>query len=143
LREREYAIDMNRFSALLAVGLVALLAGCGDTGPNEFADQVEEVMKPVEQAATSSADPAKIDKFADALDDAAQKLRDLDPPDGSEDELEATVKAIERGADNFREASSALASGNQEALTKVSKDLKTSLDEISETGQALETSVNN
>jgi hypothetical protein len=134
---------MNRFSAGLVVGLVALVAGCGDTGPNEFAEQVQTAMKPVEQAATSSADPAKIEHFAKALDDAAGRLRDLDPPDGSEDELDRTVKAIQRGADRFREASSAIQSGDQDALAKVSTDLKTSLDEISDAGQALETAAQN
>jgi hypothetical protein len=135
---------MNRFSAALVVGLVAFVAGCGGGGtdPDEFADQVKSAMKPVEQSATSDPDPAKISKFADALDQSADRLKALEPPDGSQDELDATVKAIQTGADRFREAADALKSKDPEALTKVGQDLNKSMDEISKAGQALEDSVN-
>jgi hypothetical protein len=134
---------MNRFSAAIVVGLVAFVAGCGGgTDPDEFAQQVKAAMKPVEQSATSDPDPAKISKFADALDQSADRLKGLEPPDGSQDELDATVKAIQRGADRFREAADALESKDADALTKVGKDLNASMEEISKTGQALENSVN-
>ena len=136
---------MNRISAAIVVGLIAFVAGCGGGGtdPDEFAEQVKSAMKPVEQSATSDPDPAKIAKFADALDESADRLKALEPPDGSQDELDATVTAIQRGADRFREASDALKSNDPEALTKVGKDLGASMTEISKAGQALEDSVKN
>jgi hypothetical protein len=136
---------MNRFSVGLTVGLVALVAGCGDAGPNEFAESYTKALDSLQDVeSVKGDDPTRnADNFAALMDKAAARLRELDPPDKAQDELDALVQEIEATANAMRDATSAWESGNRDAIRETEATFNAHMRRIGDREQDLQTAVLN
>src|SRR4051794_1989242 len=124
----------------LTLGLLAGLAGCGDSGgsgggrlsQDEFVQQADAICSEAEQKQDAidvpnlSAQPTEeeLAKFADALDEGVQltrdqidRLRDLQPPENAEDEWGKTVEELDASMDEVEKASDQARDGDAAGLT--------------------------
>jgi hypothetical protein len=110
-----------RLHSAIAIGLatVALVAaGCGGTSKEDYEKEIDGIGQTLDEQFTdigrdiqssgsleNAADD--VEKGADALDDAAADLEDIDPPDDAEEAHAKIVAGVRSLADDFREAARA------------------------------------
>jgi predicted small lipoprotein YifL len=135
---------MKRLSVALVAGVVALVAGCGDAGPNEFTDAYEKTLDSLQDVdSIGGSGPEKADRLAGLLDTAAARLDKLDPPDKAQDELDAMVKSVQAAADALRDATTASVSGNKDATTEAQAAFDKRMRGIEDAEQNLQTALAN
>jgi hypothetical protein len=112
------------------------LAAAGQTLQKTFSDIADQT-----GSSTSSAQIAdRLDKGAQALDDAAAKFADIDPPADVEDAHQKFVDGFKELADVFRKGADAARKNDTSTLTKALQGLTTSdgVKKITEAQQELE-----
>jgi hypothetical protein len=112
------------------------LAAAGQTLQKTFSDIADQT-----GSSTSSAQIAdRLDKGAQALDDAAAKFADITPPDEVKDAHQKFVDGFKELADVFRKGADAARKNDTTTLTKALQGLTTSdgVKKITEAQQQLE-----
>jgi hypothetical protein len=105
----------------VAAGLAALsfaVAGCGGTSKEDYQQEIDEVVQQrddqfteiarnIQASGSLESAAADIEKGAEALDDAAADLEDIEPPDDAEDAHQKIVDGFDTLAEDFRAAAQA------------------------------------
>ena len=122
----------SRATALLLAAVVA--AGCGGTSKEDYEREIDQIGKTLEQQFTGigrdiqssgslqRAAP-QVEEGAEALDEAAAELEELEPPEDAEGAHRKIVNGIETLADDFRAAARAAAANDTDALLKLFGDI--------------------
>jgi methyl-accepting chemotaxis protein len=137
---------MKRILIIAAAAAALIAAGCGES--QQFTEDFNEAQKPLEQlladvqGSAGAPDGAKMEKLAQGLDDTADKIGELDPPDDAMDELDTFVKEVHTSADHMREVAEAVSGGKPEEMTAALGKLSESMGKVSSAQSALQTAIN-
>lgn len=115
-------------TALAAVALVA--PGCGGTSKEEYEKEIDRIGTTLDEQSTqierdlqtsgglpNAADD--VEKGADALDEAADDLDDVDPPDDAQEAHERIVGGVRLLGDDFRQAAEAARLGDSRTVLEL------------------------
>jgi hypothetical protein len=130
-------VTSRRAWAALLAALALVAAGCGGTSKDDYEkkvdavgktldDQFTEIGRDIQSAGSLPKAAGDVEKGADALDEAAADLDDIDPPDDAKDAHEKIVGGVELLADDFRAASKAAASNDTAKVLELLGGLETS-----------------
>ena len=122
---------MRRLAAGFALlAIAALAAGCGGTSKEDYEREIDEIGTTLERQFTEigrdiqssgslrQAAP-EVDKGAQALDEAATDLEEVEPPEDAETAHAKIVDGIETLADDYRKAARAAESNDTKALLEL------------------------
>lgn len=133
-----------RIATLFAAGLLAagLIAACGGDSKEDYAQEVEDVLRPlgddltalgqtIGESENATALAAGIGEAQDQLDQAAADLEAIDPPGGVEDVNADLIAAISGFADDLGAAREAVEADDAAALESAITELPAQAQEFS------------
>ena len=133
-------------AALVVAGAV-VLAACGD-GNGEYAADVKEIVQPLQNlGAELQAEGSEQEKLAQledaqtAIDDAADDLEALDPPEEVQEEHDDYVAKLRALARDVGGVIEAVEAQDQEAAQGAFTKLQATAEDVQESGNALEQAV--
>ena len=123
-------MTLSRPAAAMLAVLALVAAGCGGTSKEEYEEQIDEIGTELDRQFTGigreiqgsgslrKAAP-EVDNGAEALDEAADDLEDVEPPDDAQAAHNKIVAGIRTLANDFRKAARAAASNDTKALLEL------------------------
>jgi methyl-accepting chemotaxis protein len=130
-------------TAALACALVLSLTACGESEDNEFKEDYNAAVKPLNElsedignsiggAAGKSNDAIakEFDKLADTAQETRTNLADLDPPEDAKESFDKLLDSLKEGTDNLRAVAQAAKDADPAAAREASQDLVASGQQI-------------
>jgi hypothetical protein len=129
---------MTRLLALLMTTIALVAAGCGGgTSKEDYEEEVSkigdtleeqfnEIGRDIQSAGDLKNAAPEIEKGAQALDDTAADLDEIDPPDDASDAHDKIVSGVEDLADDFRAAANAAEAENAQKVLSLFGDIQAS-----------------
>ena len=128
---------MPRTAAVLLAAVALALSACGGSEEDEYVEAFDEVgrtltatLTGVGRDVTAAGDPAavgaRLDRGAEALDDAADDLDEIDEPDDARTAHERAVAGVEALAGSLRAAARQSRSGDTTGLLRTIAGLDSS-----------------
>ena len=128
---------MLRPLATCLAALALFAGGCGGTSKEDYEKEIDEVGTTLDEQFTEigrdiqeSGDLERaadeVAKGAEALDEAAAELEDIEPPDDAEEAHGKVVDGVELLADDFRAASRAAAANDAEKVLELFGNIESS-----------------
>ena len=128
---------MSRYLALCLALLALVVPGCGGDSKEDYEKEIDKVGQTLDEQFTEigrdiqasgglkNAAP-EVEKGADALDDAAAELKDIDPPDDAEKAHDKIVQGVGLLADDFRSAAKAAGANNAPRVLRLFGNIESS-----------------
>ena len=124
-------------TVVIAIAAAAgIAAGCGNGEQNDYVDQVNAIQQDIADAATEAGSSAPSNpqeaadvghQIADAFDQGAQDLADVDPPDEVADLHQQLTDELSSVADQINKAADTFESGNAQQAAQAAVELQQSV----------------